>query len=131
MSLFNKLFGSEKPISMPDVFWNYLETLPELEEIDALSFTKPVVIFKHSTRCSISRMAWNQFQTEYQVPNEQMPLYYLDLLNYRDISNEIASRYAVHHQSPQVVVIKNGMAIYSASHESINAEIVARLAIEL
>lgn len=122
MSFLDKLFGNNKPQSMPDVFWNELESLEQLKDVEAESYEKPIVIFKHSTRCSISRMAWNQFQKEFTIPDYKMSLYYLDLLAYREISNEIAQRFGVFHQSPQIIVIKDGKAIFDTSHESIDAK---------
>ncbi|MDI1317803.1 bacillithiol system redox-active protein YtxJ [Flavobacterium sp.] len=121
MSIFEKLFGGENSKQMPDVFWNYLEDIAELEAIKIESFEKPVAIFKHSITCGISKMAWNQFQKNYNISKDQMSLYYLDLLARRSISNEIASRFGVVHQSPQLIVIKDGKAIYHSSHENINA----------
>jgi bacillithiol system protein YtxJ len=122
MSLFDNLFGGNTPQQMPDEFWNVLDSLTELDAIEKESFTKPIAIFKHSTGCGISRMAWNQFKKEFNIPNDDMDLYYLDLLAYRSISNEIASRFKVVHQSPQLIVIKDGKAVYDTSHEGIDAE---------
>lgn len=126
MSLFDKLFGDNKPEKMPDVFWNYLESMQDLDGIEKASFEKPVAIFKHSTTCGISRMAWNLFQKNYTVSNEKMELYYLDLLAHRSISNEIASRFDVVHQSPQLIILKDGKAIHHSSHENIDALILER-----
>lgn len=122
MSFLNNLFGNNKPEPMPDVYWNYLETPEELAAIKKTSFEKPVAIFKHSTRCSISRMSWNQFQKNYNISNEKMDLYYLDLLAHRSISDAIATDYNVEHQSPQIIVIKDGVAVFHTSHESIDAK---------
>ncbi len=119
MSLFKNLFGKDSVEEKPKSFWFYLEETT-LDEIEKISFEKPVILFKHSTRCSISRMVWNNFQKEYLFPTEKMEVYYLDLLNYREISNEIANRFNIVHQSPQILVIKNGACVYNASHESIN-----------
>lgn len=126
MSLFDKLFGSDKPEQMPDVYWNYLEQMEDLDIIEKTSFEKPVAIFKHSTTCGISRMSWNLFQKNYKISNDKMELYYLDLLAHRSISNEIALRFEVVHQSPQLIVIKDGKAIHHSSHESIDALILER-----
>lgn len=122
MSFLNNLFGNNKPEQMPDSFWNHLETIEQLEEINNTSFAKPVAIFKHSTRCSISRMSWNQFQKHYTISAEKMELYYLDLIAHRDISNAIATLYNVEHQSPQIIIIKDGVALFHTSHESIDAK---------
>jgi len=73
-----------------------------------------VILFKHSTRCSISRMALKQFENEFDIENE-VEAYFLDLLEHRDISNEIASRYDVYHQSPQLLLIKEENLIYDVS----------------
>ncbi|TNF08335.1 MAG: DUF2847 family protein, partial [Bacillota bacterium] len=53
-------------------------------------------------------------------------LYFLDLLNHRDVSNEIANRFQVVHQSPQLILIKNGVAVYNASHSEIQAEVLEK-----
>ncbi|WP_396199061.1 bacillithiol system redox-active protein YtxJ [Flavobacterium sp.] len=99
-----------------------LDKMEQFDEIDEISQTKPVVLFKHSTRCSISRMALKQFDAEFNYPEEKIDWYLLDLLNHRDLSNEIASRYNIVHQSPQIVVIRNGKAVFNESHDSISAE---------
>jgi bacillithiol system protein YtxJ len=121
MSLFRNIFGSsddEKKSSK--IAWRQLTDLGLLNEIVELSNEKPVLIFKHSTRCSISRMALKQFENDFELEDRIIP-YYLDLLNHRDISNAIAERFGVFHQSPQIIVIKDGKAIFDTSHESIDA----------
>ena len=100
------------------MLWNELTSIDHLELIVTQSETQPVLIFKHSTRCSISRFALKQFEFEFDLQEAILP-YYLDLLNYRDVSNEIANRFNVHHQSPQVIVLKNREVIYHESHEGI------------
>lgn len=78
-------------------------------------------VFKHSTRCSISSMAQSNFERNYQLDDEITPLF-LDLLNHRDVSNYIAEKTGVYHQSPQIILLKNKEVIYHASHEQINAD---------
>ena len=123
MGFFNKFFGenNSNEDEQPKSFWMYLEETP-LDEIVKISFEKPVAIFKHSTRCSVSRMAWNQFSNQYAIEFEKMELYFLDLLAHRSISNEVAERFGVVHQSPQLIVIKDGKAVYDASHSDIDAQ---------
>jgi bacillithiol system protein YtxJ len=124
MSFFKKIFSSSNPEVMASkIDWNQLTDLGQLDEIVATSHTKPVLIFKHSTTCSISRMALKNFENEFDVATEITP-YFLDLLNYRAVSNEIASRFNVVHQSPQILLIKDGIAVYNASHENIDATIL-------
>ena len=122
MSLFNSIFGSsdEKKEKLSNVNWIPLQLMGQLDEIIALSNEKPVLIFKHSTRCSISRFALKQFENEFDLQN-QIDAYFLDLLEFRAISNEIASRFGIMHQSPQLLLIKEGKVLYDASHSDIQA----------
>ncbi len=121
MSFFNTVFGtSDEKNPLSKVGWRSLTDLGQLNEIIDLSTEKPVVIFKHSTRCSISRMVLKQFENEFDF-NEKVVSFLLDLIEYRNISNEIASRFGVQHQSPQIILICDGKAVYNASHESIEA----------
>ena len=80
------------------------------------------IIFKHSTRCSISLMAKRRFEMELDNLPENLPLYFLDLIKYRDISNQIAQDFQVHHQSPQLLLIKDGQCILDQSHSGISLE---------
>jgi bacillithiol system protein YtxJ len=122
MSLFNSIFGSsdEKKEKLSNVNWIPLQLMGQLDEIIALSKEKPVLIFKHSTRCTISRFALKQFENEFDLQN-QIDAYFLDLLEFRAISNEIASRFGIMHQSPQLLLIKEGKVLYDASHSDIQA----------
>ncbi|PVX47367.1 bacillithiol system protein YtxJ [Flavobacterium sp. 103] len=129
MSIFNSLFGSseEKKVTGSKINWIPLQFVGQLDEIAASSDEKPAVIFKHSTRCSISRFALKQFENEYAL-EDKVDAYFLDLIEYRDVSNEIASRFQVVHQSPQLLLIKNGQSVYDASHSDIDAgDLVERL----
>lgn len=100
--------------------WNQLEDLSQLETIKKDSFQQPQVIFKHSTRCSISSMAKNRLDRS-ESP-EGIHFYYLDLIAHRDISNKIAEDFFVEHESPQVLLIRNGECIYDESHNGINID---------
>lgn len=103
--------------------WIPLTELAQLQAIKASAGYS--LIFKHSTRCSISLMAKKKLEFEADVIPDQVAVYYLDLLNYRDISNQIAEIFQVHHQSPQILLIKNGECILEASHDSISASEIA------
>ncbi len=122
MSFFNSIFGSSKQEDAPKskVNWTELTDISQLMEIEAVSNVKPVIIFKHSTRCSISRMALKQFENEYDL-QDTIDAYFLDLIAHRDVSNEIASKFNVYHESPQLILIRNGKAVYDVSHSDINA----------
>ncbi|RED98898.1 bacillithiol system redox-active protein YtxJ [Marinoscillum furvescens] len=114
---------------MSNLKWNNLDRIEQLEEIDASSETQPVVIFKHSTRCSISGAALNRLERKWdEAETHGTKTYLLDLIAHRDVSNEIASRYGVDHQSPQVLVIQNGSCIYDNSHFGISYdELLAKI----
>lgn len=104
--------------------WHQLNQMEQLDNIMKESSSKPVVIFKHSTRCGISRAVLKMFERKYSYSDDQLKLYYLDLLQNRDISNEIAARLKIHHESPQLIVLKDGKAVYNTSHHSIEAELL-------
>eukprot|EP00325_Prymnesiales_sp_UTEX-LB-985_P032478 CAMPEP_0174721072 /NCGR_PEP_ID=MMETSP1094-20130205/35258_1 /TAXON_ID=156173 /ORGANISM="Chrysochromulina brevifilum, Strain UTEX LB 985" /LENGTH=129 /DNA_ID=CAMNT_0015921685 /DNA_START=12 /DNA_END=401 /DNA_ORIENTATION=+ len=121
MGVFNGLFGSkESKEPKPEIPWKPLTEVSQLDVIIEDSKVKPVAIFKHSTTCGISRMALRQIESSYDVPANQLDIYCLDLKAYRAVSNEIAARFQVMHQSPQMIVIKNGVAVYNDSHGGIN-----------
>lgn len=97
----------------------WLRIEDDLSYKDAIqsSYEEVILIFKHSTRCSISSMALNRMDdTQNQTIDR---CYYLDLLSYREISNQIESDFNVKHQSPQILVIKNGKCIFYTSHNNI------------
>lgn len=106
--------------------WHELTEESQLDTIVAESKSQPVVIFKHSIRCSISSMAKSRLERE-QEP-QGVKFYYLDLINYRDISNKVAEMFSVHHESPQVLLIKDGDCTYEESHNGINMEEIAEQA---
>lgn len=98
--------------------WKALREESELDEIVRSSESKPQVIFKHSTRCSISSVAKGRLERSKVPPGADF--YYLDLISYRNISNKIAQIFKIHHESPQILVIKNGECVYDESHMGIN-----------
>ena len=120
--MFKKLFGSSEP-KEPKVEkvlpWQPLTNISQLDIIAEKSKTKTQLVFKHSTRCGISSMVMKQFVSAYDV-DSNADLYYLDLLSYRDVSNEVGYKFQVMHQSPQLLVIKNGVVVVHTSHGAIN-----------
>ena len=125
MGIFNKLFGTsagsvtkkEKKV-LP---WIALNSINQLDTIVEASMIKTQVIFKYSTRCGISRMVLNQFVDNYNLSEDELDLHFLDLIDYRDVSNEVGYKFQVLHESPQVLIIKNGVVVAHASHSGINA----------
>ena len=106
--------------------WITLNSTAQLDEIKELSKTRPQVIFKHSTRCSISSMAKSRL--ERSTPPDGIDFYFLDLVKHRQLSNKIAADFAVYHESPQILLIKNGECIYDESHSGIQMDEIAEQA---
>jgi bacillithiol system protein YtxJ len=80
--------------------WKNLESVEQLEAIIQASYQKPIAIFKHSTRCSISSMAMSRVERNWELLPSDFDLYYLDLLTYRPVSNAIEAQLGIEHQSP-------------------------------
>lgn len=101
--------------------WTHLENSDQLNQLIEESTNKNILIFKHSTRCNISRATLDRLERNWkdsEVPNVKP--YFLDLLSHRDISNAIAEHFHVEHQSPQVLIIRKGKSIYDNSHYGID-----------
>lgn len=103
--------------------WKELNDEAQLASIREESNTQPVVIFKHSTRCSISSMAKSRLDRG-EAP-AGTTFYYLDLIRYRALSNKVAEVFSVHHESPQVLVIRAGECVYDESHSGISLDEIA------
>ena len=103
--------------------WNYLDNNTSLSDLIAESYETPVLIFKHSTRCGVSSFVKNRFEDDWDL-NSVTP-YYLDLVRHRRLSNEIAQTFDVRHESPQMLLIRNGECVLDASHMSVRVDRVA------
>jgi bacillithiol system protein YtxJ len=109
--------------------WNSINSVEQIEQIKEESREQPVVIFKHSTTCSISATAKSRLERQWADAGlENVKPYYLDLLNYRPVSAEIAQSFAVKHESPQLLLIKDGQCQYHGSHLGISLQEVKKLA---
>lgn len=124
MGLFKNMFGSgNEPVKRENEFavnWNALTDVYQISKIIEASKTKPQLIFKHSTRCGISRMVLKNFELDFKFDAATFDLHYIDLLNYREISTQIATTFEVMHQSPQLLILKNGVVVMHDSHSAIN-----------
>lgn len=96
----------------------------QIDEIVELSHEQPQLIFKHSTRCSISSMAKSRLEREWNLENVE--LWYLDLITFRSASNAIADQLGVHHESPQVILLKDGVVVHDSSHNSISVSEISK-----
>ncbi|MDO9595431.1 MAG: bacillithiol system redox-active protein YtxJ [Lutibacter sp.] len=127
MGLFDNLFKSTaEGENTSKMNWVALTEEIQLDDIISISASKPVLIFKHSTSCGISRMALKNFERDFDLTETDIELYYLDLLSYRTLSNAVAAKFGISHQSPQVLLIKNEEVIYDDSHYSITIEAVKK-----
>ena len=100
--------------------WIPLTNEEQLLDIVEKSRTVTQVIFKHSTRCRTSSLVLNRL--ERSTITSELDFHFLDLLTYRKLSNKIAEEFDVYHESPQVLVIKNGQCVYDENHMSILME---------
>ena len=105
--------------------WKYITDVNQINEIK--NQTGYSLIFKHSTRCSVSMMAKRRFEMDWEVIPEGTALYFLDLISYRPISAQIAESFQVQHESPQILLIKDGDCVLDASHSDISADEVAEV----
>lgn len=122
MGLFGGLFkggkndAKEEEEGLP---WIALNDREQLNEIEERSKEKPQLIFKHSTTCGISRMVLGMFTGNYPFNERNADLYFLDLHAHREVSNAVAANFQVVHQSPQLLVVKNGAVVFHTSHGAI------------
>jgi bacillithiol system protein YtxJ len=119
----SKKEGKEDKVDKPlaAVQWKNLSDLRQLEDILNDRSGQKHLLFKHSTRCGVSAMTKRQFEQEWPAGKEDIQVWYLDLLNHRDISNAIAEKTGVFHQSPQAIALINGEVRYDASHSEVSA----------
>ncbi len=100
--------------------WNNIQSQKQIDEAVSASHDRYQVLFKHSTTCPISSMAKMRLESQWDLDN--VDAHYLDLLSYRSVSNYIADSLSVHHESPQLILLKNGEVIYDSSHLDISVE---------
>jgi len=120
------MFGWNKK-SMDTLNWSHLESEEQLQAAIEESHDRPVVLFKHSTRCSISFMALDRMNGESALNEKDAGLYYLDLLKFRNLSNKIEELFEIRHESPQMIVLRNGAVVHHSSHGAIRPATVLDL----
>ncbi|MBT3546425.1 MAG: bacillithiol system redox-active protein YtxJ [Flavobacterium sp.] len=120
MGLFNTIFGSKENKEYEiKINWIPFNSLEQIKTIKELSKSETILIFKHSTRCGISSMVIKRFEKLFNESMKNTKVYYLDLLNFRDISDEVGNSFQVIHQSPQLLVIRNESSVLNVSHYDI------------
>ena len=112
--------------------WTKLESRGQLDLIKKESIEKTILIFKHSTRCNISRATLDRLERNWKEEEMQhVRPYFLDLISYRDISGQIAAQFGVDHESPQVLVVRNGISVYDSSHFDISYDAIRTASINI
>lgn len=104
--------------------WVKIESIDDVENISSNEGEKTHLIFKHSTRCSISSMSLNRLEKKWDISASLVQANFLDLIRYRDVSNFIANKFDVYHQSPQILLIKNGVCVFHCSHNEISVDAI-------
>ena len=102
--------------------WIHLTHTDEIKKIISISYEIPVVIYKHSSRCGLSFMTERDLQEGWESLKPRVRFYFLDLIRYKDVSASVAQTFDIRHQSPQVLIIKNGQCTYEASHHAIRVD---------
>tara|TARA_B110001469_G_scaffold4540_1_gene4848 strand:- start:179 stop:574 length:396 start_codon:yes stop_codon:yes gene_type:complete len=120
MGLFNKILGGKvKEEKETNINWIPLNSLEQIKTIKELSKSETILVFKHSTRCGISSMVIKRFENLFDSSMNNIKVYYLDLLNFRAISDEVGYSFQAQHQSPQLLIIRNEVAVLNVSHYDI------------
>ena len=120
MGILNQLFGSQEQSLLEG--WKNLEEESQMEEMLNLSKEKPVLVFKHSPSCGISAMVKHQLERDWDFAEEDLDVYYVDVIHSRPTSMAIANKLGIVHQSPQVILIYKGEAIFDTSHHMISVK---------
>ncbi len=124
MSFLKRLTSRSKSHSEPEVLvevvqWKLTNSEQALDLIDEQSKRKPQIVFKHSTRCGVSSMVLRRFERQSHEVISGMDFHMVDLISNREVSNAVAARYGIMHQSPQLIIVKNGTAVFNDSHYDI------------
>jgi len=106
--------------------WINLSEPEQLSELIMESNSTPIIIYKHSSRCGLSFMTEKKLEEGWELLQPKVKLYFLDLIRYRNMSSMVAEKFNIRHQSPQILIIKNGICVYSTSHYDINVETILK-----
>ncbi len=117
------MFFSNKAVKLMED-WHELIDINQLSDMKECSMHNKVLLFKHSTRCPVSAFALNRLQQGWDQIADKVDFFFLDLIKYRSISNQIAQDFGVQHQSPQLLLIDRGKSIFDCSHESVDVDVV-------
>ncbi len=100
--------------------WKIITDIKDLDTISTLSKSTPCVIYKHSSRCTMSEMMQHILESDWKFEDDEVQPYFLDILQHRNIAIAIAERFEVYHQSPQLLLIQDEICTYDADHLDIS-----------
>lgn len=120
MGIFDSVFGKKQQTTNEDkkIPWISLESMAQLDEIKINSAKRAQLIFKHSTTCGISSMVLKMFNGSFD-PSLDCDLYFLPIQSHRELSNAIAEKFGIRHESPQLLILKDGKVSFHTSHGAI------------
>ncbi|MDH3215177.1 MAG: bacillithiol system redox-active protein YtxJ [Candidatus Krumholzibacteria bacterium] len=108
------------------IVWKTLDSRKSLRQLIDRSRYVPTVIFKHSTRCGVSHFAKKQLERDWDLAADAVDVYYLDLVAHRDVSNDVSIAFDVRHESPQILLIRDGESIYDTSHQGVSVQAIKK-----
>ena len=121
MGLIKNIFrGTSENHHSSDINWIILKDFSQLDDIVEASDKKPIAIFKYRNRCGLRRMVLKELERRHELIENEPGWYFLDLIKFREVSNEVSDRFKVRHESPQLIVIKGGEVVYHDSHSAID-----------
>ena len=104
--------------------WKHLETSDELRDLVDQSHGKPAVIYKHSSRCGTSFFVRKRLEMDWSFKDGEIDIYFLDLIKHRELSDEVSRTFGVRHESPQILVIRDGEAVFDTSHGGVSVSAI-------
>lgn len=110
-----------------DIQWKAVQKPEDLDEMERYSANRPVILFKHSTRCGLSHEVKDKLEEEWSATNHSALFYYLDILEYRALSDEVEHRWRIAHQSPQLIILSDQEVLFHGSHRSITAKRIEKV----
>lgn len=118
MGFLDKFFKNQEE-NLPDG-WKALTSEDQIKSMIEDSHSKPVAIYKHSTRCGLSAVVISRLEKDWNFGEDELDFYYLDIINRRSLSNKVAKELGIDHLSPQLLLLKNGKVVYHDSHSAIS-----------
>jgi len=106
--------------------WTDLNSSEELEQLIDKSHATPAVIYKHSSRCGTSFFVRKRLEHDWNFADDEVDIYFLDLISNREVSDEVAQRFGVRHESPQIIVISHGESIFDTSHGGVSVKAIKK-----